>query len=507
MKNKRIFAAIMAVSMLSGIFSVQTPVMAREYAPATKVVYDILPLNDNSFTMDIPADLVLNADRTASYLENGIKVYDGNLDSDSKVVVFAQSDWTLKCQDNPDCTIGFGLYEDESDTAVTSWEFSCEDIWDDGTAKNVFGKIDSADSYTALPGTYNGIVIFKAVVAGKDDSIESISTVDSTDSANIMKATCSIIEEHEFTNSYVVDIPALSLDQLQVGRTESFISIKDADISVDRYIVIDAVSDNNWRLVLDDDDDVFINYVINEKEGGEFVSHFEYDFDTVNRGKAGSSIGIEIKEEDFNGKPDGAYSDTITWKIKLEKGISIEGEKEREMQLEDTGEFTINKLSAYKDQDVEWESSNINVISVDKTTGVYEVKGYGTAYITAKAGNIEDKIKVNVENNYVTFYLHITISSDDASIIDNNNDFLSWIYEPHVCERETKWEDYFKTELANIDEKFEVDHVNDTLDIKYKYNDGETDRTLNFRCFGSDSPVLYNDEITAGDYLLVLPMT
>ena len=130
----------------------------------------------------------------------------------------------------------------------------------------------------------------------------------------------------------------------------------------------------------------------------------------------------------FKGLPEGKYTITANYIPKIEgiidenynevKGIqetfevlndfvSIQNvdleSSELELSLNDTGK-TLNyqiKPDNATNQDVVWESSNPNIISIDPKTGKIEVKGEGSVFITirTKGGNYSDSLQLKVVGN------------------------------------------------------------------------------------------------------------
>mgnify|MGYP000811337198 FL=1 len=72
-------------------------------------------------------------------------------------------------------------------------------------------------------------------------------------------------------------------------------------------------------------------------------------------------------------------------------------ESQKELALNETSVLNITPVPANATVSaIEWSSENANVVSINKESGVFTVKAYGTTRLIAKSGDIEKSLEVTV---------------------------------------------------------------------------------------------------------------
>lgn len=197
------------------------------------------------------------------------------------------------------------------------------------------------------------------------------------------------------STDYVLTIPA-TLDVQQAGwnATDGLAAqVKSGDtFSATKKLSVTASSANNWALRSGDNS---VGYTLSIESGGSLTTTWEFSADELNT-SGGTTKAMGILVEDYSDKPAGIYQDTVTFTASLVdasipvSGVTINNAPTEELFVNSTGTLTATvSPSNATDNTVTWTSSDPDYVSINETTGEYEVKGtkgYGSATITATAG-------------------------------------------------------------------------------------------------------------------------
>ena len=210
-------------------------------------------------------------------------------------------------------------------------------------------------------------------------------------------------------SDYTISIPS-TLDVTQAGWNEltGGISAK-GSLGQHEKLVVSATSANDWALVSDGNR---IGYNL-AKSAADYDPNAEtptWEFEELNADGVSQSAGVNV--ENFDDKPAGEYTDTVTFKAKLEnlpvplQSISLNKSSMVLFTEDFNSENTTEKLSVNfnpedttDDKTVTWSSSNPAVATVDQDGNVTAV-ATGDAVITAKVG--DKTVSCNVAVNKVT---------------------------------------------------------------------------------------------------------
>lgn len=198
-----------------------------------------------------------------------------------------------------------------------------------------------------------------------------------------------------YVEGYILTIPA-SFNVQNEGWNEI------GDISAVGYLadgkklVVSADSANHWGMK-NEASGQYVNYDLKNSAEGDFTNQWE--FTELSETPATQTIGVDV--EPFKGKdlPAGEYTDVLTFTASVED-IPVTGIKLDQNNLELTVGETSATLNATvspdnaADKTVTWVSSNTDVATVEN--GVVTPVAYGTATITAKAGDKTANCNVKV---------------------------------------------------------------------------------------------------------------
>ncbi len=238
--------------------------------------------------------------------------------------------------------------------------------------KAIYKKLTaSASALTMLAASMSAGGIIASARGGSDSG---------TDSTNV--------------SDYTISIPS-TLDVTQAGWNEltGGISAK-GSLGQHQKLVVSATSANDWALVSSETE---IGYNL-AKSPADYDPNAEtptWEFDTLNSTEAVSqSAGVNV--DNFDNKPAGEYTDTVTFTAKLEDVSvpiqSISLNNSAMVLLTDYGyntkqlSVTFNPEDTTDDKTVTWSSSNPAVATVDQNGKVTAV-ATGSAKITATTAN------------------------------------------------------------------------------------------------------------------------
>ena len=155
-----------------------------------------------------------------------------------------------------------------------------------------------------------------------------------------------------------------------------------------KKLTVTASSANSWALKSGDNS---VGYTLTTAEGGSQTTSWE--FTTLD----GTAKPMGIIVENYDNKPAGTYTDTVTFTAAVEnagipvRSVTINNAPTEALFVNSTGTLTATVLpDDATDKTVTWSSDNPNHVKIDAATGEYTVTGvdgYGSATITATATN------------------------------------------------------------------------------------------------------------------------
>ena len=155
-----------------------------------------------------------------------------------------------------------------------------------------------------------------------------------------------------------------------------------------KKLTVTASSANSWALKSGDNS---VGYTLTTAEGGSQTTSWE--FTTLD----GTAKPMGIIVENYDNKPAGTYTDTVTFTAAVENAgipvssVTINNAPTEALFVNSTGTLTVTVLpNDATDKTVTWSSDNPNHVKIDAATGEYTVTGvdgYGSATITATATN------------------------------------------------------------------------------------------------------------------------
>ena len=157
-----------------------------------------------------------------------------------------------------------------------------------------------------------------------------------------------------------------------------------------KKLTVTASSANSWALKSGDNS---VGYTLTTAEGGSQTT--DWEFTELSDTATTKTMGIIV--ENYDDKPAGTYQDTVTFTAKVENAgipvssVAINNAPTAALFVNSKGTLTATVLpNDATDKTVTWSSSDPDYVSINETTGEYEVKGtkgYGSATITATAGD------------------------------------------------------------------------------------------------------------------------
>ena len=161
-------------------------------------------------------------------------------------------------------------------------------------------------------------------------------------------------------------------------------------LATGKKLTVTASSANSWALKSGDNS---VGYTLTTAEGGSQTT--DWEFTELSDTATTKTMGIIV--ENYDDKPAGTYQDTVTFTAKVENAgipvssVAINNAPTEALFVNSTGTLTATVLpNDATDKTVTWSSSDPDYVSINETTGEYTImgkKGYGSATITAKAGD------------------------------------------------------------------------------------------------------------------------
>ena len=155
-----------------------------------------------------------------------------------------------------------------------------------------------------------------------------------------------------------------------------------------KKLTVTASSANSWALKSGENT---VGYTMTTAEGGSQTTSWE--FTTLD----GTAKPMGIIVENYDNKPAGTYTDTVTFTAKVENAgipissVTINNAPTEALFVNSTGTLTATVLpNDATDKTITWSSSAPDYVSINETTGEYTImgkKGYGSATITATVTN------------------------------------------------------------------------------------------------------------------------
>ena len=160
-----------------------------------------------------------------------------------------------------------------------------------------------------------------------------------------------------------------------------------------KKLTVTATSANSWALK-SGDNSVGYNLATATGTYSSSATPASWEFTELSNTAATKPMGIIV--EDYSSKPAGTYQDTVTFTAAVENAgipvssVTINNAPTEALFVNSTGTLTATvSPDNATNKTVTWSSSDPDYVSVNATTGEYEVKGtkgYGSATITATAG-------------------------------------------------------------------------------------------------------------------------
>ncbi|MBR0076375.1 MAG: Ig domain-containing protein, partial [Synergistaceae bacterium] len=192
-------------------------------------------------------------------------------------------------------------------------------------------------------------------------------------------------------STYTITIPS-TLTVQNVGWNELNGGIQaSGTLSSDAKLIITASSDNNFNFVKSGDSTQTVSYDFCASST-DTIPITEWEFTSLDAGGTTKTAGINI--EDYSNKPYGTYTETVNFTSRIYvpvTGVTITNAPSSDLFVNTKGTLTATVSPDYAtNKTVTWSSSDSDYVSINSTTGEYEVKGtkgYGSATITATAAD------------------------------------------------------------------------------------------------------------------------
>ena len=189
--------------------------------------------------------------------------------------------------------------------------------------------------------------------------------------------------------TYTITIPSTLTVQDKGWNATSGISAT-GTLATGKKLTVTASSANSWALKSGDNS---VGYTLTTAEGGSQTS--DWEFTELSDNAATKPMGIIV--ENYDNKPAGTYTDTVTFTAKVENAgipissVTINNAPTEALFVNSTGTLTATVLpNDATDKTITWSSSAPDYVSINETTGEYTImgkKGYGSATITATVTN------------------------------------------------------------------------------------------------------------------------
>ena len=161
-----------------------------------------------------------------------------------------------------------------------------------------------------------------------------------------------------------------------------------------KTLTVTATSANNWALK-SGDNSVGYNLATATGTYSSSATPASWEFTELSDTATTKTMGIIV--ENYDNKPAGTYTDTVTFTAKVENAgipvssVAINNAPTEALFVNSTGTLTATVLpNDATDKTVTWSSSDPDYVSINAETGEYTImgtKGYGSATITATAGD------------------------------------------------------------------------------------------------------------------------
>lgn len=204
----------------------------------------------------------------------------------------------------------------------------------------------------------------------------------------------------ENTPTYTITIPAtLTVEDSGWNELSGGIKATGSNFTETQALSVTASSEHSWTLVSNNTTDT-VGYNLASSNTSTYSSTATpatWEFSKSELEVAdGTTKTLGVVVEDYSNKKSGNYEDTVTFTASVVNnaievtGITIDNAPTEALFVNSTGILTATVLpNNATDQTVTWSSSDPDYVSINETTGEYEVKGtkgYGSATITATAG-------------------------------------------------------------------------------------------------------------------------
>ena len=161
-----------------------------------------------------------------------------------------------------------------------------------------------------------------------------------------------------------------------------------------KKLTVTASSGDEFALVNESDNTQKVGYML-ATASTDTEAATSWTFDSLSDTATKKDMGIIV--ENYDNKPAGTYTDTVTFTASVESSsvpvtsITINNAPTEDLYVNSTGTLTATvSPNDATDKTVIWSSNDPDYVSINATTGEYEVKGtkgYGSATITATATN------------------------------------------------------------------------------------------------------------------------
>ena len=229
------------------------------------------------------------------------------------------------------------------------------------------------------------------------------------------------------STDYTVTIPA-TLSVANSGWNDAggiTAAVKSGDtFDTGKKLTVTAASSNSWALKSGDNS---VGYNLATATGTYSstaeVPSWEFSATELNT-SGGTKKAMGIIVEDYSAKPAGTYQDTVTFTASVENAgipvssVTINNAPTEALFVNSTGTLTATVLpNDATDKTVTWSSSDPDYVSINETTGEYEVKGtkgYGAATITATAGDKSTTCTITSKVTYTSLKAGDVIHEGDT---------------------------------------------------------------------------------------------
>ena len=215
-------------------------------------------------------------------------------------------------------------------------------------------------------------------------------------------------------SSYTITIPAtLTVANSGWNATDGISAT--GTLESGKKLTVTASSPNNYALKSGDNS---VNYTL-ATASTDTTATTSWEFDSLSSTATTKTMGIIV--EDYSSKPAGTYTDTVTFTAAVENAgipvssVTINNAPASAILYGGTGTLTATvSPNEATDKTVTWSSSDSNIVSINETTGAYEIKGYGSATITVVAGDKTDTCTITGTVTYTSLQVGDVIHVGDT---------------------------------------------------------------------------------------------